>query len=127
MAFQNGDPIGGVVPPSTIGYELGESLGAIPKSGLKFRQYYQQNQPTIANSSGMHSLPPVYTRIPISDQYAIGIAHPDTSLTVPDPTLYKRVNGNVSLGQTAEDRQAQNASVRSRMQQIRRTKNTLQG
>lgn len=120
MSFQNGDPQGGAFAPSSVGNHVGEYTGQVPKTSLVYRKYYQETQPTIANSMGMHSLPPVPSRIPISDQYAIGVAHPDLSLTSPDPTIFKNINGNVSLGSTPEARRESQMNFRSKLQTQRR-------
>ena len=124
MADEN-QGFGAPVPPSLIGYETGETLGQIPSS-LRYRQFFNQYQPTVANSMGMHKLPPVNVRVPIADQYAIGIAHPNTQTTNPDPTLFSNVNGNISLGTTYEERREAQMGMRARLQQQARLKNISQ-
>lgn len=124
MSFQSGDQYGSVVPPSSIGYETGEYTGGIP-SPMRRRRYFEQTQPTVAASMGMHALPPVSVRTPISDQYAAGIARPDLSTHIPDPTLFKSVNGNIALGHTHDERAAGLATLRTSIQSQRRQRNSM--
>ena len=49
------------VPPHLINYASNEPMGNIPSS-LRYRKFMDQNQPTVANSMGMHKLPPVGMR-----------------------------------------------------------------
>lgn len=100
--------------PSSIGYEEGEHTGE-RSAMLRRRRYQQEVQPTVMSSAAMHSLPPVSVRIPIGDQYAMGIAQPDPELRVPDPTIFQRVNGTIQLGQTVDDKRQAQLSLRQRL------------
>ncbi len=119
-----GDEYGPSVPPSMVGYEMGEYSSGVP-SPMRSRKVFEQTQPTVMSSMGMHALPPVSVRTPISDQYASGIARPDLSVNIPDPTIFKNVNGNIALGEGYDSRRAGLVNLRQRIMQQRRARNSV--
>jgi hypothetical protein len=113
------------VVPSMIGYEQNETIGGARRQPLARRRMVGESQPTVMSAMGLHSLPPVSFRMPISDQYAAGIARPDLDMRTPDPTIYTNVNGNVSIGQTPEERRAAQMELRGALRAQRLARGSL--
>lgn len=116
------------VPASVLAYAPGfmsEHLGRVQGIG-NYRTQMEQTQPVRAMYQ-FHKLPPVQMRIPIADQYAMGIRNPNLSPSDPDPSIWQSVNGTTSLGMSAEERAARIGQMRSQIQQQARMKNEPRG
>lgn len=97
-----------------IGHEAGELSGQ-KSAPIRKRKYETETQPTPMSTGGAASLPPVWTRVPVADQYAIGIAQPDTDLHPVDPTVWKRGANGFAFGENLSDRREAQLSLREKL------------